>query len=244
MFINSQQVYNSNGLYAHKPYNSNKFKASISENKGGLLCAGYEHEEFLDENMEAVLSEPPFIRRMKMFSRHDGFMSYDDMGVDFFSTSELLNLTIEIRLQLIRARPNLYMIGDNPNVSLEIVDCSLYTRHFALTSFYQKKHLYMLSYRAKAACGQEAGKRSFFLEFCKKNKLLALRRFNKHFSPISSNIFCCQLFVAASGILGGKVPVVYDILTYQAHELYLTSSPVEKSIEFTIQTSRNSELSQ
>ena len=48
---------------------------------------------------------------------------------------------MKIRLRLIRARPNFYMISDNPNVSLGIVDCSLYTRRFAL-----KERMDMLAY--------------------------------------------------------------------------------------------------
>ena len=66
--------------------------------------------------------EPFFTRRMKILSRPDGFMLYGKMGVDFFSTSELLYPNMKIRLRLIRARPNFYMISDNPNVSLGIVD--------------------------------------------------------------------------------------------------------------------------
>ena len=39
---------------------------------------------------------------------------------------------MKVRLRLIRARLNFYMISENPNVSLVIVDCSLYTRRSAL----------------------------------------------------------------------------------------------------------------
>ena len=38
VYIHNQQSYNSNGLYAHKFYNSNNFKAATSEYKGVLLC--------------------------------------------------------------------------------------------------------------------------------------------------------------------------------------------------------------
>ena len=44
-YINNQQIYNSNGLYAHKFYISNNFKAAISEYKGVLLCEGYDYEQ-------------------------------------------------------------------------------------------------------------------------------------------------------------------------------------------------------
>ena len=53
---------------------------------------------------------------------------------------------MKFRLRLIRARPNFYMISDNPNVSLVIVDCSLYTRRIALKDDYHKKRMNMLTY--------------------------------------------------------------------------------------------------
>ena len=53
---------------------------------------------------------------------------------------------MKIILRLIRARPNFDMISDNPNVSLEIVDCSLYTRRIALKDDYHKKRMDMLAY--------------------------------------------------------------------------------------------------
>ena len=109
-------------------------------------CKEYEFEEFPDEIMEAPLSEPFFTRRMKMFSRPDGLMLHGKLGVDFFSTSELLYPNTKVRLRLIRARPNFYMISDNPNVSLGIVDCSLYNRRVALKDDYHKKRMDMLAY--------------------------------------------------------------------------------------------------
>ena len=81
-----------------------------------------------------------------MLSKPDGFMLYGKMGVDFFSTSELLYPDMKIRLRLLRARPNFYMISDNPNVSLGILDCSLYTRRIALKGDYLKKRMDMLAY--------------------------------------------------------------------------------------------------
>ena len=50
------------------------------------------------------------------------------------------------RLRLIRARTNFNMIGDKPNFSLGIVDCSLYTRRIALKDDYHKKRMDMLAY--------------------------------------------------------------------------------------------------
>ena len=53
---------------------------------------------------------------------------------------------MKTRLRLIVARPNFYMISDNPNVSLGIVVCSLYTRRIALRDDYHKKQMDMLAY--------------------------------------------------------------------------------------------------
>ena len=73
-------------------------------------------------------------------------MLYSKLGVDFLSISKLLYPNMKIRLRLIRARPNFCMISDNPNVSLGIVDYSLYTRRIALKDDYHKKRIDMLAY--------------------------------------------------------------------------------------------------
>ena len=53
---------------------------------------------------------------------------------------------MKIRLRLIRARPNFYMIINNANVNLGNVDCSFYTRCIALKDDYHKKRMDMLAY--------------------------------------------------------------------------------------------------
>ena len=144
-YINNQQIYNSNGLYAHKSYISNNFRGAITEYKGLLHCEGYDYEQD-PEDIANPLPHPFFTRRMKLLSRPDGFMLYGKLGIDFFSTSELLYPNMKIGLRLIRTRPNFYMISDNPNVSLGIVDCSLYTRRIALKDDFHKKKMDMLAY--------------------------------------------------------------------------------------------------
>ena len=120
VYINNQQIYNSNGLYAHKSYISNNFKAAISEYKGVLHCEGYDYEQD-PEDFSNPLPDPFFTKRMKLLSRLDGFMLYGKLRINFFSTFELFYPNMKIRLRLIRARPNFYTNSDNPNVSLGIV---------------------------------------------------------------------------------------------------------------------------
>ena len=45
VYINNQQIYNFNGLYAHKSHISNNFQAAISEYQGVLHCEGYDYEQ-------------------------------------------------------------------------------------------------------------------------------------------------------------------------------------------------------
>ena len=40
LLINNQQFYNTNGLFAHKSYNSNNFEGAVRENKGVLALRG------------------------------------------------------------------------------------------------------------------------------------------------------------------------------------------------------------
>ena len=125
MYINNQQIYTSNGLYAHNFYNYNNLKGAISEYKGVLHREEYDYEEFHDNIMEAPLSEPFSTRRMKLLSRPDGFILYSKLGVDFLSTSVLLYPNMKVRLRLIRAGPNFYMISGNLIVRLGIAACLL-----------------------------------------------------------------------------------------------------------------------
>ena len=141
VYINNQQIYNSNGLYALKFYISNNFKQAISEHKLVLHCKRYDYEKFCDEFTEAPSCEPFFRRRMKMLSRPHAFMLYGKLGVDFLSTSELLHRNKKFRLRPIRARPNSYMIGDKPIFILGIVDCSVFTRRIGLKDGYHKEKM-------------------------------------------------------------------------------------------------------
>ena len=144
--FNNQLIYISCGHYAENSYTSNIFTGALSEYKGVLNCKVYNYEEFLDENMDAFLSEAFFSMTKNMVSRRNRFMLYGKFGVEFFSTSELLYTDTKIRLRLIRVRPNFNMISDNPKVSLGNADCSLYIRHIAHTDDYHKKRLDKLAY--------------------------------------------------------------------------------------------------
>ena len=95
--------------------------------------------------METRLSEPFPTRRMKILGRPDGFMTYGELAVDFSPFLEFLCPNLKLKLRLIGARHNFYMISHNPNVSPGIFDCSLYSRCIVLREYYHKKRIYMLA---------------------------------------------------------------------------------------------------
>ena len=83
VYIDNQQIYNSNGLYAHKSYFSNNYKGAITECKVVLRCESYDYEQDPESNTNPLL-DPFFKRRMKLLSRPDGFMLYGKVQIDFF----------------------------------------------------------------------------------------------------------------------------------------------------------------
>ena len=56
---------------------------------------------------------------------------------------------------------------------------------------------------------------------------------------MSNNNFRYQPFVAVSGNLGGKVPIVDDVLSSHDQEIYPSTSLDENCIEFEFQSDRN-----
>ena len=135
LYTNNHHIYKSNGFYAHKSPISNNFRSKLTDYKGVLHCEVYDYEE----DPENVLEVPFSLEEMKSYRRPDGFMLYGKLGIYFLTTSELLYWKMKVRIKLMRARPNFYMIGENPNVSLGFVDCSLYTRGVMLKGDYHKK---------------------------------------------------------------------------------------------------------
>ena len=58
VYINSQQIYNSNGLYAQKSYFSNNFKGAISEHKGFCTARVTTMKNFLMSSTKHLCLNP------------------------------------------------------------------------------------------------------------------------------------------------------------------------------------------
>ena len=120
----------------------NNFESTLTEYNGVSHCEGFDYEE----DLENLLEGPFFTRRVKLYSRPDRFMLYGKLGIDFLTSSELLYPNMKGRVRLNRVQPNFYMISENPDISLAIVDCSLYTRRVMLKEDYHKNRMSQLAY--------------------------------------------------------------------------------------------------
>ena len=146
VYINNQQIYHSNGLYAHKSYISNNFKGAISEYKGVLHCEGYDYETNPEFDPTIPLDEHFYARRVRMINEPNGFSLYGKLGIDFFTTAGLLYPGTKVRMRMIKANPSFFMLSENPHVDLKIVNCALYTRRVVLKDEYHKKNMDMQLY--------------------------------------------------------------------------------------------------
>ena len=85
-YNNNHPIYDSNGIHAYKSHISNNFKSKMSDYKGVLHCERYYYEK----DPENLVEGPFFTKRRKLYSRHDGFMLYEKLGIDFLTASDLL----------------------------------------------------------------------------------------------------------------------------------------------------------
>ena len=82
----------------------------------------------------------PFTDRANSLGSGITFSFYGRLASDLFTCEKLLLPKTKVRIKLIRARPNFYMLSDKPNVSLKSVDCSLFTRKFLVA---EPNHQYL-----------------------------------------------------------------------------------------------------
>ena len=128
-------VYNTNGLYPPKAQISNKFNSSAVSNKGIPACHGFSFEEYPD-----AFDMHPLTDRANSLGTGITFSFYGRLALDLFTYEKLLLPITKVRIKLIRARPNFYMLSDNPNFSLKFVDCSLFTRRILVA---EPNHQYL-----------------------------------------------------------------------------------------------------
>ena len=90
VYINNQQIYNSNTLYAHKSLQYQQLQGGHLWVQGSFALRGVRQWKFYGRNYGSAFAWTFFTRRLDLLSRPDSFMLYGKLGVDFFFTSELL----------------------------------------------------------------------------------------------------------------------------------------------------------
>ena len=83
-------------------------------NKGIIACHGYSFEEY-----PKAFDMYPFTDRANSLGSRIYFSLYGRLAIDLFTCETLLLPKTKVRIKLIRAIPNFYMLSDNPNVSLK-----------------------------------------------------------------------------------------------------------------------------
>ena len=74
VYINNQQIYNSNGLYAFKSLHfPTTSVGAISEYEGVLHCEAYDFEDDPEDVLKGPMHVPFIRRRVTTISKHEGF---------------------------------------------------------------------------------------------------------------------------------------------------------------------------
>ena len=84
LFLNNQQVYNSNGLYGHKALISIEFNASTRNNESFLACYGYKFEKEPSD-----FEKSPFIDQEEELLLKNGTTYYGKLAIDLFQCEKL-----------------------------------------------------------------------------------------------------------------------------------------------------------
>ena len=100
----------------------NEFNSSARSDKGIVACHAYSFEEFPD-----AFDLQPFTDRANSLGSGITFSLFRRLAIKLFTCEKLLLPNTIVRIKLIRANSNFYLLSDEPNVSLKIVDCSLFT---------------------------------------------------------------------------------------------------------------------
>ena len=126
----------------HNALISNEFNASTRNNDGILACHGYEFEKESSD-----FDKNPFMDREEELLLKNGTSYYSKLAIDLFQCEKLLLPNTKVRLKLIRGRPKFYTISYNPHVSLEVLDCSLFTRRVVVNEVYHQTIKYQLTHQ-------------------------------------------------------------------------------------------------
>ena len=120
----------------------------------------------MDTNLKKKLSNherSPFIDREEELLLKNGSTYYGKLAIDLFRREKLLLPNTKVRLKFIRARPNFCMISYNPQVSLNVLDCSLFTGRAVVNDAYHQTIKYQLTHQPACYNFMETIARTFVI---------------------------------------------------------------------------------
>ena len=100
----------------------NELNLSAGSDKGIVACHAYSFEDFPD-----AFDLQPFTDRANALGSGITFSLFRRLANNLFTCEKLLLPNTKVRIKLIRARPNFYLLSDELDVSLKllIVRCLL-----------------------------------------------------------------------------------------------------------------------
>ena len=134
-----------------------EFNASTRKNEGIWACHGYEFEKEPSDFEKGL-----FIDREEELLLKNGTTFYGKLAI-LFQCEKLLLPNTKVRLKLIRARPNFYIISYNPHVHLKVFDCSLFTRRVVVNEVYCQTIKYQLTHQPACYNFMETTARTFII---------------------------------------------------------------------------------
>ena len=92
------------------------------------------------KNFTDAFDMHPFTDRANSLGTRKTFSLYGRLTTDLSTCKKFLLPNTKVRIKLIRARSNFYMLSDNPNLSLKMVDYSLFSRRILVA---EPNHRYL-----------------------------------------------------------------------------------------------------
>lgn len=109
---NNEQVYTSNGLFAHKCFIETEMSTTVGA-KEVLAAQGYTYEQEPNDRTKSA-----FVSRKALTKKSTVLWLQGDIGCEVFKTDQLLLPNVAVRIRLVRASPHFCLLGpDDTNPS-------------------------------------------------------------------------------------------------------------------------------
>ena len=120
-------MHTSTGLYPHKAFLSNELSGIKGRKEPITIGQGYTYESNPNDKTAQV-----FIDR-KTETLRDEIEVYGPLAVDLFTYGKLLLPNVNVRIRLIRSRPQFYLFSDSTEeIQVKITAASLFSRQVAI----------------------------------------------------------------------------------------------------------------